>query len=180
MTSGPSIPQKRQREGTFPATAEPRQAGGPCPITPQRHCSADSPLATRARLAPGAHEAGSSGVTDDVILWQSMSPSGTLRNVVRQRTLPSQKDVLLEETNLTRGIVQQIIDRRVIDSTGFKAANTAINQLSRGRSILKTMSSDLGSEAADIGSSYCDIAPADMSVEITPMANRRSRAIPRP
>ncbi|KAJ2689466.1 DNA replication endonuclease-helicase Dna2 [Coemansia spiralis] len=180
MTSGPSIPQKRQREGTFPATAEPRQTSGPCPITPQRHCSADSPLATRARLAPGAHEAGSSGVTDDVILWQSMSPSGTLRNVVRQRTLPSQKDVLLEETNLTRGIVQQIIDRRVIDSTGFKAANTAINQLSRGRSILKTMSSDLGSEAADIGSSYCDIPPADMSVEITPMANRRSRAIPRP
>ncbi|KAJ2731605.1 DNA replication endonuclease-helicase Dna2 [Coemansia sp. BCRC 34962] len=180
MTSGPSIPQKRQREGTLSATAEPRQPSGPSPITPQRHCSADSPLATRARLALGTHEAGSSSVADDVILWQSMSPSGTLRNIVRQRTLPSQKDVLVEDTNLTRGIVQQIIDRRVIDSTGFKTANAAINQLSRGRGTLKTMSSDLGSETADIGSSYCEIPSADMSVEVTPLANRRSRAIPRP
>ncbi|KAJ2051154.1 DNA replication endonuclease-helicase Dna2 [Coemansia sp. S16] len=180
MTDEPTIPQKRQREGTLPATVEPYQHCGPTPVTPQRHRSADSPLASRSRLAPGTFEAGGGSVTDDVILWQSMSPSGTLRHVVRQRTLPSQKDVLLGDASPTRGIVQQILDRRVIDSTGFKAANAAINQLSRGRSMLKTTSSDLGGEAADIGSSYCEIPHADMSVEITPVANRRSRAIPRP
>ncbi|KAJ2063529.1 DNA replication endonuclease-helicase Dna2 [Coemansia sp. S146] len=180
MSSEPNITRKRQREGTLPATAEPYQHSGPAPITPQRHCSADSPLASHSHLTSGAHEAGGGSATDDVILWQSMSPSGTLRHVVRQRTLPSQRDVLLDDASLTRGIVQQIIDRRVIDSTGFKAANAAINQLSRGRSILKTTSSDLGGEAADIGSSYCEIPHADMSVEITPVANRRSKAIPRP
>ncbi|KAJ2066314.1 hypothetical protein GGI08_001935, partial [Coemansia sp. S2] len=123
MTDEPTIPQKRQREGTLPATVEPYQHCGPTPVTPQRHRSADSPLASRSRLAPGTFEAGGGSVTDDVILWQSMSPSGTLRHVVRQRTLPSQKDVLLGDASPTRGIVQQILDRRVIDSTGFKAAN---------------------------------------------------------
>ncbi|KAJ2457052.1 DNA replication endonuclease-helicase Dna2, partial [Coemansia sp. RSA 2424] len=180
-SSEPSIPQKRQRDGALPATAtieDRRQPGGPAPITPQRHCSADSPLAVRTRLATGAHEA--SSAADDIILWQSMSPSGTLRHVVRQRTLPGQRDVLLDDnTSLTRGIVQQIIDRRVIDSTGFKAANAAINQLSRGRSMLKSASSDLGGDSADIGSSYCEIPQPEMSVEITPLAKRRSKATPR-
>ncbi|KAJ2100180.1 hypothetical protein IW146_009616, partial [Coemansia sp. RSA 922] len=69
MTDEPTIPQKRQREGTLPATVEPYQHCGPTPVTPQRHRSADSPLASRSRLAPGTFEAGGGSVTDDVILW---------------------------------------------------------------------------------------------------------------
>ncbi|KAJ2744108.1 DNA replication endonuclease-helicase Dna2, partial [Coemansia sp. BCRC 34301] len=177
----PSIPQKRQREDTLPAAAETRrQPSSPTPITPQRHCSADSPLAARPRLATGAHDAGSAAA-DDIILWQSMSPSGTLRHVVRQRTIPGQRDVLLDDdTSLARGIVQQIIDRRVIDSSGLKAAGAVISQLNRGKSMLKMASSDLGGDSIDIGSSYCDIPQPDMSVEVTPLANRRAKAIPRP
>ncbi|KAJ2895472.1 DNA replication endonuclease-helicase Dna2, partial [Coemansia aciculifera] len=186
-SSEPCVPQKRPRDGATAAAATTtnnkeahRRPSGPVPITPQRHCSADSPLAARTRPATITHEG--SSTADDIILWQSMSPSGTLRHVVRQRTLPGQRDVFLDDdSSLTRGIVQQIIDRRVIDSSGFKAANAAINQLSRGRSMLNSASSDLGGEPGDVGSSsYCEIPQPDMSVELTPLANRRLKAIPRP
>ncbi|KAJ2719684.1 DNA replication endonuclease-helicase Dna2 [Coemansia sp. Benny D115] len=160
--------------------------------TPQRHHSADSPLSARIQRQSNTEQP-----DDDVILWQTLSPSGTLKRVLRQRMHPAQKDILADSETLTHGIVQQIIESRNIDP--LQRSNTDSNTNDnyngddggfpdkwrlpppplpmRGSSgILSTADSsdDLTNELGMM------LRGGELSQEVTPVAQRRMRAISRP
>ncbi|KAJ2880030.1 DNA replication endonuclease-helicase Dna2, partial [Coemansia asiatica] len=161
QTQPKHLSQKRKREAT----------------TPHRHHSADSPLS--ARTANRADNP-----SNDVILWQAMSPSGTLKRVLRQTMYPGQKDVLVDNSSLTQGIVQQIIDSRNTDPMMAGTDRTEDDIMCALRrpprlSLHHAASSDLSSSEPDLMMS--NIEPAtSITLDTTPVTKRVVRAIPRP
>ncbi|KAJ1890741.1 DNA replication endonuclease-helicase Dna2, partial [Kickxella alabastrina] len=152
--------------------------------TPQRHHSADSPLSVRKIPRP---DQGMGNSSDDVILWQAMSPSGTLKRVLRQRIYPGQKDVLVDDTTLTRGIVQQIIESRNTENlqTADKPDDASDRSRIVGRlppprfNLCREESKDsFGGESENMMLNDFD---ADLLLDKTPLAQQRTlRPVPRP
>ncbi|KAJ2777273.1 DNA replication endonuclease-helicase Dna2 [Coemansia interrupta] len=109
--------------------------------TPQRHHSADSPLSARVQHRRD-HADGPNG--NDIIMWQTMSPSGTLKRVLRRRVYSEQRDILVndrsrgssitnnsnsiggsggDDSSLARGIIQQILESR--NTSALQPVNTS-------------------------------------------------------
>ncbi|KAJ1667443.1 DNA replication endonuclease-helicase Dna2 [Coemansia sp. RSA 1646] len=138
-----------------------------------------------------------------------MSPQGTLSRVLRHReptrvdessASDGQKDAFGggSTASLMQGIVQQIIASRNTSAANPSPTSTAkkscrpvdlavVSPTKRSRTsrIIGTLrhgSSDLGSDV-DIQASFFDMPSAELvppSIELTPLANRRRRAVPRP
>ncbi|KAJ2636609.1 DNA replication endonuclease-helicase Dna2 [Coemansia sp. RSA 1286] len=154
------VTQKRKREAT----------------TPHRHHSADSPLSARTNNR-------ADNASDDVILWQAMSPSGTLKRVLRQPMYLGQRGMLVDNSSLTQGIVQQIIESRNTDpmiATTDKTEDDVIRALRRPPrlSLHHAGSSDLSNEL-DMMLTNNESATG-IALDTTPVAKRVVRAIPRP
>ncbi|KAJ1989417.1 DNA replication endonuclease-helicase Dna2 [Coemansia spiralis] len=146
---------------------------------------------------------------NDVIFWQSMSPQGTLNRVLRQKEPRIASDSSLQHSrgnnpnngstaSLMQGIVQQIIASRNIDEADpeSRTNSTAVDKSAELAAISPTKPPRVSGQNkaanrglleldndADIPSAFFDAFSMDSlpsSIETTPLANRRRRAIPRP
>ncbi|KAJ1954317.1 DNA replication endonuclease-helicase Dna2, partial [Dipsacomyces acuminosporus] len=139
--------------------------------SPERHHSTNAALRT---ITSPSREPAEGLARDDVILWQSMSPSGTLKRVIRQRNAQSPKDTAKgAATGLTHGIVQQILDMRNTSNSGMEAVD------GRGGNdkMRRTASCELASEPETPLSLESNLGSP---LDLTPLAERKTRSIPRP
>ncbi|KAJ2613691.1 DNA replication endonuclease-helicase Dna2 [Coemansia sp. RSA 1804] len=193
------VPQKRTLAAAIPCRHH--SAGSPLSVSEQQQQQQTAPQRIAGPVDNSA---------DDVIFWQSMSPQGTLSRVLRHKETESMDEPVLSSdqqdalggrstASLMQGIVQQIIASRhtsAINPSPTSAAKktsraladlAAASPTKRSRSsritgTLKHGSSDLGSDA-DIQSPLFDMASIESmppSIELTPLANRRRKAVPRP
>ncbi|KAJ2717211.1 DNA replication endonuclease-helicase Dna2 [Coemansia spiralis] len=145
----------------------------------QRYHSADSPLAKRAQPAVLVDSDGSGD--GDVVFWMPMSPRGTLQSAMRQRTPSAGPGAASDSADSTDGIVRRILDARHTAAALPDASPTT----NRRRTARATTGRAPGLARNGTGSSDPDgelgpAAPLDPAVELTPLAQRRARAIPRP
>ncbi|KAJ1935111.1 hypothetical protein FBU59_005487, partial [Linderina macrospora] len=140
--------------------------------TPQRHHSATPAISPEAS-------------SHDLILWQTMSPSGTLQNVIRARTSAASP----ESERQGNTIIQQLIEMRNAEQTqqqrdfgeGFSPTKPGRRPRMLGeRSRTESMSGleqQLVGGAASIDDGAIEITGNE---QLTPLAKRQMRAIPRP